>query len=191
VPHSVCPWWIGYLLLSPMRRWRQNPQRILEPWVRTGMTVVDVGCAMGYFTLPLAELVGPTGRVVAVDLQARMLRALERRARRAGVSTIIETRRCTADSLGVADLTGRVDFALLFAVAHEVPDVARLMGEIAAVLSPQGRALLAEPSGHVSAEEFEASIAAANAAGLAVVGQPVIARSRAVVLAAGGGPRHP
>lgn len=185
MPHRVCPWWIGYLLLSPLRRWGQNPRRILEPWVGSGMTVVDVGSAMGYFTLPLAELVGPTGRVVAVDLQARMLRTLERRARRAGLSDRIEMRRCTADSLGLADLAGRVDFALVFAVAHEVPDVARLMAELAAVLSPQGRALLAEPSGHVSAEEFAASIAAAEAVGLTVESQPAVARSRAVLLAAG------
>jgi ubiquinone/menaquinone biosynthesis C-methylase UbiE len=181
----VCPWWIGYFLLIPFRSWVQNPRRILEPWVGPGMTVVDVGSAMGYFTLPLAELVGPTGRVVAVDLQARMLRTLERRARRAGLSDRIEMRGCTADSLGLADLAGRVDFALVFAVAHEVPDVARLMAELAALLAANGRVLLAEPSGHVSAEEFAASIAAAEAASLTVESQPAIARSRAVLLAAG------
>ena len=185
MPHRVCPWWIGYLLLSPLRKWGQNPRRILGPYVRPGMTVVDVGSAMGYFTLPLAELVGPTGRVVAVDLQARMLRTLARRARRAGLAGRIEMRGCTAESLGLSDLAGRVDFALVFAVAHEVPDVARLMAELAAVLSPQGRALLAEPSGHVSAEEFAASIAAAEAANLTVESQPAIARSRAALLAAG------
>jgi ubiquinone/menaquinone biosynthesis C-methylase UbiE len=147
------------------------------------MTVVDVGCAMGYFTLPLAGIVGPTGRVVAVDLQARMIRALERRARRAGLSTIIETRICTADSLGLYDLAGRVDFALVFAVAHEIPDVGKLMDELGSLLSANGRVLLAEPSGHVSAEEFAASIAAARSAGLTVEAQPAIARSRAAVLA--------
>jgi SAM-dependent methyltransferase len=114
-----------------------------------------------------------------------MLRTLERRARRAGLADRIETRRCTAESLGLADLAGRVDFALIFAVAHEVPDVGKLMAEIAAVLSPQGRALLAEPSGHVSAEEYAASIAAAQATGLTVEAQPAIARSRAALLAAG------
>jgi ubiquinone/menaquinone biosynthesis C-methylase UbiE len=181
----VCPWWIGYFLLLPIRSWMQNPRRFLEPWVRPGMTVVDVGCAMGYFTLPLAELVGPTGRVVAVDLQARMLRALERRARRAGLRGRIETRECAADSLGLSDLEGRVDFALVFAVAHEVPEVARLMAEVAASLGPAGRVLLAEPSGHVSAEEFDAAVAAARSAGLIVESQPTVARSRAVVLSAG------
>jgi ubiquinone/menaquinone biosynthesis C-methylase UbiE len=147
------------------------------------MTVVDVGSAMGYFTLPLAELVGPTGRVVAVDLQARMLRTLERRARRAGLPGRIETRLCTANSLGLSDLAGRVNFALAFAVAHEVPDVRRLMAELAAVLAPTGRLLLAEPSGHVTAEEFDATLAAAEAAGLAVEGEPRIARSRSLLLA--------
>jgi ubiquinone/menaquinone biosynthesis C-methylase UbiE len=185
----VCPWWIGYFLLIPFRKWVQDPRRILEPWVGPGMTVVDVGCAMGYFTLPLAELVGPTGRVIAVDLQARMLRTLARRARRAGLSDRIEMRGCTADSLGLADLAGRVDFALVFAVAHEVPDVARLMAELAAVLSRQGRALVAEPSGHVSAQEFAASIAAAQSVGLTVEAQPAIPRSRAALLAAGRGAR--
>lgn len=185
MPHSVCPWWIGYALLSPFRRWGQDPRRILEPLVRPGMTVVDVGCAMGFFTLPMARLVGPTGRVVAVDLQARMLRTLERRARRADLSTIIETRGCAADSLGLTDLAGRVDFALLFAVAHEVPDVQCLMAELAVLLSPAGRALLAEPSGHVTAEELDAELAAAEAAGLTVETRPTIARSRAVLLARG------
>lgn len=189
MPHSVCPWWLGYFHLSALRRWKQDPQRVLEPWVRPGMTVVDVGCAMGYFTLPLARLVGPDGRVVAVDLQARMLRTLERRARRARLSDRIEMRGCTADSLGLADLAGRVDFALVFAVAHEVPDVDTLMVELAALLAAKGRVLVVEPSGHVSAEEFAASIAAARSAGLTVEAQPTIARSRAVLLTAGRGDR--
>jgi ubiquinone/menaquinone biosynthesis C-methylase UbiE len=75
VAHRVCPWWIGYLLLSPFRRWGQNPNAVLGPYVTRGMTVLDVGCAMGFFTLDLARLVGSNGRVIAVDLQSRMLRS--------------------------------------------------------------------------------------------------------------------
>ena len=96
---------------------------------------------------------------------------------------------CGADSLGLADLAGRVDFALVFAVAHEVPDVDTLMVELAALLAAKGRVLVVEPSGHVSAEEFAASIAAARSAGLTVEAQPTIARSRAVLLTAGRGDR--
>ena len=60
----VCPWWVGYLLVSPIRRWFEKPEEVLGPHLESGATALDVGCAMGYFSLPLAELVGPDGRVV-------------------------------------------------------------------------------------------------------------------------------
>ena len=82
--NRVCPWWIGYILLNPLRRIRQDPRRLLGPLVREGMTVLEPGSGMGYFTLDLARMVGPGGRVVAVDLQDRMLKALRRRALKKG-----------------------------------------------------------------------------------------------------------
>ncbi|HEX9108920.1 MAG TPA: methyltransferase domain-containing protein, partial [Longimicrobiales bacterium] len=112
----VCPWWIGYLIALPIRRFWQHPHRILSPWVRPGMTVLEPGPGMGFFTLELARLVGPGGHVVAVDIQPKMLASLERRARRAGLADRIETRLAQVDSLGVEDLAGRVDFALAFAM---------------------------------------------------------------------------
>jgi len=69
----VCPWWLGYLLASPIRRLLHNPTRILTPFVRPGMTVLEPGPGMGYFTLELARLVGTSGRVVAVDVQPKMI----------------------------------------------------------------------------------------------------------------------
>jgi SAM-dependent methyltransferase len=67
--HRVCPWWLGYLLASPIRRLLQgDPEKILAPFVREGMTVLEPGPGMGFFTLPLARRVGPMGRVVAVGL---------------------------------------------------------------------------------------------------------------------------
>ena len=62
----VCPPWIGYFLLNPLRKLVENPRGIFEPFVREGMTVLEPGCAMGFFTLPLARMVGPSGRVVAL-----------------------------------------------------------------------------------------------------------------------------
>jgi hypothetical protein len=91
---------------------------------------------------------------------------------------------CGADSLGLADLAGCVDSALVFAAAHEVHDVETLMVELAALLAANGRVLVVEPSGHVSAEESVASMAAARSAGLTVEAQPTIARSLVVLLAA-------
>ena len=178
----ICPWWAGYLLASPIRRWFEKPEEVLGPHLSSGATALDVGCAMGFFSLPMAELVGPSGRVVCVDLQERMIRSLRKRAARAGLSDRIETRVCSARSLGLRDLEGEIDFALAYAVVHEVPDAAPFLAEIAEALAPGGRFLIAEPRGHVSEEALEATTAAAQRAGLSVVDRPVIKRSRTALL---------
>ncbi len=59
MPERVCPWWLGYFLASPIRRLWQNPAQILRPYVREGMTVLEPGPGMVFFTLELARLVGP------------------------------------------------------------------------------------------------------------------------------------
>jgi ubiquinone/menaquinone biosynthesis C-methylase UbiE len=178
----VCPWWVGYLLASPIRRWFEKPEEVLGPHLKSGATALDVGCAMGFFSLPLAELVGPSGRVICVDLQERMIRSLRKRAARAGLSDRIETRVCSTSSLGLRDLEGEVDFALAYAVVHEVPDAAPFLAEIANALAPGGRLLIAEPKGHVSGEALEETVAIAEKAGLSVIDRPDIKRSRTVLL---------
>jgi len=178
----VCPWWVGYLLLSPLRRLLHNPATILAPHVNPGMTVLDFGCAMGFFSLPLARLVGPTGRVVCVDLQERMLRTLKKRAAKAGLADRIEARPCTADGLGLDDLKGRIDFALAFAVLHETRDASSSLGEIRSLLVPGGRLLMVEPKGHVSAARFEKTVAAATGANLSVIERPDVWRGHSALL---------
>lgn len=71
--HRVCPWWLGYLLASPLRRLLQNPDGILKPHVKEGMCVLDIGCGRGFFSLPLAKLAGDPDipRSHAVLLRAR------------------------------------------------------------------------------------------------------------------------
>jgi ubiquinone/menaquinone biosynthesis C-methylase UbiE len=178
----ICPWWFGYVLASPLRRLFEKPEEVLAPHVKSGMTAMDVGPGMGFFSLPMAELVGPGGRVVCVDLQERMIRSLRKRASRAGLSDRIETRVCSTNDLGVQDLEGEVDFALTFAVVHEVPDAAGLLAQLHDVLAPGGRLLIAEPRGHVSEDALEATVAAAETAGLSEIDRPAIKRSRAVLL---------
>ncbi|MBN1983026.1 MAG: class I SAM-dependent methyltransferase [Chitinivibrionales bacterium] len=82
----VCPWWLGYLLASPIRRLVQNPEKILKPFVREGFHVLEVGPGMGFFTLPLAAMVGPRGKIIAVDIQNHMVNELARRVAKAGYS---------------------------------------------------------------------------------------------------------
>ena len=180
----VCPWWLGWLLASPIRKLLEDPARILAPHVREGMTVLEPGPGMGFFTLELARRVGPAGRVIAVDVQPRMLAGLQRRAERAGLDGRVVARLAAKDSLGVGDLAGAVDFVLAFAVVHELPDAARFFADIHATLAPGGKVLVAEPAGHVKRADFEASLAAAARVGLRVEPGPFIGRSLTALLSA-------
>lgn len=161
----VCPVWIGRLLASPLRRLIARPDAMLEGLVLPGMTVLEPGCAMGYFTLPLARLVGDSGRVIAVDIQEAMLQGLQKRAAKAGLSSRIESRLASEQCDVYADLTGTVDVALGLFMVHETPDAPAFLQRLAATLKPGGKFLLAEPRFHVSSEEFEKTIAAASRAG--------------------------
>jgi 2-polyprenyl-3-methyl-5-hydroxy-6-metoxy-1,4-benzoquinol methylase len=176
----VCPWWLGYLIDNPLRRWIHNPEKIIGPYVGPGMTVLDVGCGMGLFSIAAARLVGNQGRVIAVDLQQKMLDTLRRRAEKAGMAHRIEARRCEADHLGVETAA---DFALAFAMVHEVPDTKRLLAEIRACLKPSGRLLVAEPRLHVSADTFQRMLEIAAETGFQALEQPPVPRCRAVVFA--------
>ncbi len=163
----VCPVWVGYLLISPLRKLLENPEKMLGPYISQGMTVLEPGCGMGYFTLPMAQMVGPTGKVVVVDLQDKMLAKVRKRAAKAGLEARVETRLATGESLGVDDLTGKVDFTAAIHLVHELPDQASFFNQIHAALKPGGRLLVIEPKGHVSEKDFASSILLALEAGFA------------------------
>jgi len=123
-------------------------------------------------------MVGPKGRVVSVDIQEKMIAALRKRAARAGLLDRIETRLISADTLGIADLNGRIDFALAFAVVHEVPDQDSLFREVHAALKPEGVLLMSDPRSHFSREESDRAVARATQAGLTKIDGTAIWRSR-------------
>jgi SAM-dependent methyltransferase len=180
--HRICPWWLGYVLASPLRRLLQDPVAILKPYVREGMTVLEPGPGMGFFTVEMARQVGASGRVVAVDVQPRMIAGLKRRLAKAGLLERTDARLAPSDSLGLQDLQGKVDFALAMAVVHEMPNSRRFFAEVAETMKPGATLLLAEPSGHVKEDAFEAELQDAAAAGLKVMDRPAIPRSQAALL---------
>ncbi len=175
----VCPWWGGYFIDNPLRRWLHDPERILSPYVRPAMTAMDIGCGMGLFSIAMARLVGAEGRVIAVDIQPQMLSVLARRARAAGVGDRIQTHRSEATRVGVA---GPVDFALAFYSAHELGDLRAFLVEMHACVRPEGRLLIVEPRGHVSARRFADTVSCATAVGWLERTRPRVRLSRAVVL---------
>jgi ubiquinone/menaquinone biosynthesis C-methylase UbiE len=173
--HCICPHWLGYLLLlNPFRKWAEDPNRLLGPFIQEGMTVLEPGCGMGYFTLPLARMVGKHGRVVALEIQPRMLSVVERRARRSGLLDRLELRQIKPNNLGVNDLSNKVDFVAAIHMVHEVHDQHAFFADIWQVLKPGGKIFIVEPKGHVSHDDFERTVTTANKIGF--VREPLSSR---------------
>lgn len=190
--HSIfhtCPWWLLPAFDNPLRKALHEPEGILAPYVRPGDTALDVGCGMGYFTLPLARLVqgagdqadgrAAHGRVIAADLQPEMLAGLRRRAERAGLLNAIQFVQAAPDHIGV---DCPLDFVLAFWMVHEVRRPDGFLEEIYGALKPSGRMLIVEPRVHVSARAFEKTVAMAQNQGLNVVDRPTVKFSRSVLL---------
>lgn len=178
----VCPWWAAFTFDNALRPLIQNPDKILNGLIAPGQTAVDLGCGMGYFTIALARLVGENGRVIAVDLQDKMLQGTRRRAERAGLDERIRLHQCRPENLGV---TERADFVLAFWMVHEVPSANGFMAQVHDLLKPTGRFLLVEPVVHVPAKSFIKTVAIARANGLRACKPPAVALSRTALFELG------
>jgi ubiquinone/menaquinone biosynthesis C-methylase UbiE len=173
---------LDYLVAGPFRRYFQNPKRILRDYVKPGMTVLDVGAGKGFFSIGMAKMVGPSGRIIAVDLEAERIAELKRRASLAGLSERIEARVGRERSLEIDEYAGRIDFALAYYVVHHAPDVDTLMAEIYKMLKTGTNFLIVEPGHHASPEYCAATEEAAKQAGFTPAGHPRLIRDWAVLL---------
>jgi ubiquinone/menaquinone biosynthesis C-methylase UbiE len=176
----ICPPWLSWTLINPVRRLTQDPERTMRPFVKRGDTVADIGCGPGYFTAALARLVGESGRVLAVDVQPEMLERTGKRAARAGLRDRVILHLALQDGLGLP--ADGANLAVAFWMAHEVPDKARLFGDVLEGLVPGGTLLLAELRLHVRAKGFEEIVEVAVKTGFASPGRVPILMSRAVLL---------
>ena len=144
--------------LNPISRLFENPQRSIEPYVRKGQVVADLGCNTGYYTFALAEGVGPEGRVYAVDLKEGYIRALEKRADELGYHNI-EFHACSASDLGFIK-DELVDFVLANGLLCNMAEQRQsAVKEINRILKPTGKAYLSlgspPPLGFVDRAEWE------------------------------------
>jgi len=174
----VCPWWLAYTFDNPLRRFLHTPEEIFREYLTPGMTALDIGCGMGYFSIAMAKMVGEGGRVIAVDIQDKMLDVVDKRAKKAGVAHRIQLHKSQEDSLG---LTAQADFVLTFWMMHEVPDITRFMEQIHTLIKPTGKYLLTEPVMHVDVSRFEEICECVLRSGFRALDRPRIAMSRACV----------
>jgi 2-polyprenyl-3-methyl-5-hydroxy-6-metoxy-1,4-benzoquinol methylase len=168
-------------MVNPLRVLSHPPDKIIGPYVESGMKVMDYGCAMGYFSIPMAQRVGVTGTVYCVDIQEKMLTRLMKRAERKNVPSVIKPRLIKAEN-AYADLPDQLDFVLLFAVVHEVPDKKKLFDVLSACMKKNGKILFAEPASHVKPYQFQESLEYAESSGLTSVEKLGISRSHAMLL---------
>ncbi len=175
----VCPVERAGHLDNKIRRWLQDPRKILSPYIKSGMTVLDQGCGPGFFTIDLAQMVGPSGRVIASDLQAGMLEKLQGKIRGTEWESQIRLHQCRESHIGIAE---KIDFVLCFYMVHEVPDQSAFFREMYSLLKPGGRVLIVEPPFHVSKAAFERMITKARGENLIPADRPRVFLSKAVVL---------
>jgi ubiquinone/menaquinone biosynthesis C-methylase UbiE len=175
----VCPWWFAYTFDNPLRRIFHKPEKMFIPYLNDGMTAIDIGCGMGYFSIGMAKIVGETGKIISVDIQQKMLDILTKRAKKAGVAHRITTSLCDEKSIGINE---KVDFALTFWMAHETPDEFSFFKQVHSILKKSGKFLLAEPKMHVTFTEFKKTLSLAQKLDLKIITSPKIYFSHTAVL---------
>ena len=123
----------------------QQPERVLDELaIKPGSTVADIGAGTGYFSLRLAQRVGPQGRVLATDIQPQMLAMLSDKMRAANIANI-EPLLCTPTDAKLPENT--LDLALMVDVYHELAYPEETLGQIRRALKPDGRLVLIEYRG--------------------------------------------
>lgn len=175
----VCPVAMAGSLDNRLRRWFQNPHKILHPFLREGMTALDIGCGPGFFAIPMAQLVGESGRVIAVDLQKGMLDRVRRKIAGSTLEQRIVLHKCETDRIGISEA---VDFALLFYVIHEIPEKEKFFNEMSNIMKQTGQILVVEPLFHVSKASFQRTLGKAEAAGFTALPGPRLFPDRTAVL---------
>ena len=177
--NHICPVEKAGSLDSKIRRWAQNPKKLLKPYVQDGMTVLDLGCGPGFFTMDMARLVGEGGRVIAADLQTGMLERVKTKIQGTDLEDRIILHQCEKSSINV---TEQVDFILAFYMIHELSDQNAFFREMASILKPGGRMLIVEPPFHVSKKAFDQMIKNGQDSGLVDERGPKVLLGKTVIM---------
>ncbi|MCG3220037.1 MAG: class I SAM-dependent methyltransferase [Candidatus Heimdallarchaeota archaeon] len=135
------------LFSHKIARMFEPSKKIVEPYIKEGQVVADLGCGPGYYSLHMAKILGPDGIVYSVDSDEKSIKALKRKAEKRGFQNI-EAYSSSASNLSFIE-EGSVDFifanGLLCCVAPQ--DVDATVNEIKRILKPEGTAYLSAARG--------------------------------------------
>jgi len=175
----ICPVELAVGLDNSIRRLLQNPQKILKPYISEGMTVLDLGCGPGFFSIEIAKMLRESGKVIAADLQQGMLEKVDKKIKGTTLEQRITIHKCEDNKIGV---TENVDFVLVFYMIHEVPNQDNLLRELKSILKPDGKIFIIEPKFHVSKKSFDEMINKIKDIGFEIIDRPKVFISRTVLL---------
>ncbi len=164
---------------NPVRKFIQNPRKILSPYIMDGANVLDLGCGPGLFSFEMAKLVGKKGKVVAADIQQEMLDKLKNKISGLEIEKRIKIHKCGKRYIG---LNEKFDFILVFYVAHEVENKEGLFKNLKRIMKPSAKILLSEPLFHVSKNSFEETLEVAEKTGFKIISRPWVNLSRSALL---------
>jgi ubiquinone/menaquinone biosynthesis C-methylase UbiE len=167
---------------SWLRKILQPPGKTLRRYVRSGMTVLDLGCGTGFFTIPMSNLVGTNGQVIAVDVQPAMLKKLEGKLiNHANRSRII----IVEGEVTALSVSHKIDFTLAAYVFHELPDQLATLKHLHGILKQGGQILILEPNFVVTRAAFRKTIKYASLAGFQITRVRSTLFSRSILLTKG------
>ena len=175
----ICPTWGAVGLDNLFRKFVHNPQKILEPFIKEGMTALDIGCGPGVFSLGIAKMLNGTGKIIAADVQEGMIEKIRKKIEGTNLEQVIELHKSDFEKIGIDE---KVDFVLAFWMVHEVRNQELFFEELTTILNANGRILIIEPKIHVSKKEFNAMISKIKECGFTIVESPKVFFSRAIVL---------
>jgi len=174
----VCPMAASGILDMKLRKLFHNPKKILSPYIKNNMEVLDVGCGPGFFTIEISKLLNGTGKVIGADLQEGMLLKVKNKVEKLNLNNV-ELHKTEQDSI---NLNEKVDFILVFFMLHEVPNQERFLNELKSLLNKDGKILIAEPIAHVSKKSFEKSLQIMKDLGFKVIEKPKIFIGQSVLI---------
>lgn len=177
--NRICPVEHAGVLDLNLRKLIQNPKKILKPYINNGMTVLDLGCGPGFFTLEISKIIGTSGKVIAADLQEGMLEKIRKKIENSSIYNNIKLHKCQKNKIGILE---KVDFILVFYMLHEIPDQSAFLKELKILLKPEGKILIVEPKFHVSKNDFNDSMMIIKDDGFSIIKKPKILFSRSVVI---------
>ena len=175
----TCPTWGAIGLDNIFRKMLHNPQKILKPFIKDGMTVLDVGCGPGFFSLEMAKMLNGTGKVIAADVQEGMLGKIRKKIKGTALEQTVELHKSDFENIGVVE---KVDFVFAFWMVHEVRNQNKFFEELTAILKPNGLIFIVEPKFHVPETAFGKMLDMIKINGFTIIETPKVFFSRAIVV---------